>query len=195
MRNPNLSDAAIGVSPSDLRRLIDEAAIREVHLRYCRGVDRRDWDLVRSCYHPDARDFHGPYNGDIDGFIIWAKGNCEAIEITQHLTGNQLVEIDGDVAWQESYTAAFHSVRATESEPAMHRWLRLRYFDRMERREAAWRIAHRMVMLDGQWAAPAQEFPGPWLRGRYDMSDPTYNRTRQFAEYFAGQESNVPGHW
>ena len=31
-----------------LQRLLDEAAIKKVHLRYCRAVDRRDWELLRS---------------------------------------------------------------------------------------------------------------------------------------------------
>ncbi|MEY3566868.1 MAG: hypothetical protein RLZ19_882, partial [Actinomycetota bacterium] len=37
--------------------------IRDVVYRYARGVDRRDFDLVRSCYHPDATDDHGPFTG------------------------------------------------------------------------------------------------------------------------------------
>ena len=41
-----------------LQQLLDEAEIRRVHIRYCRGIDRMDWDLVRSCYHPDAIDQH-----------------------------------------------------------------------------------------------------------------------------------------
>ena len=55
-----------------LQQLLDEAEIRRVHIRYCRGIDRMDWDLVRSCYHPDAIDRHGAYNGDVEGFIDWA---------------------------------------------------------------------------------------------------------------------------
>ncbi|MER2157629.1 nuclear transport factor 2 family protein, partial [Rhodococcus sp. (in: high G+C Gram-positive bacteria)] len=37
-----------------LQDLIDKQAIREVVLTYCRGIDRLDFDLVRSAYHPDA---------------------------------------------------------------------------------------------------------------------------------------------
>ncbi|WP_268959227.1 nuclear transport factor 2 family protein [Paraburkholderia elongata] len=47
----------------------DKAEIREVHTRYCRGIDRMDFDLVRSCYHPDAIDRHGAYEGGVEGFI------------------------------------------------------------------------------------------------------------------------------
>ena len=57
-----------------LRRLLDEEAIKKVHLRYCRGIDRRDWELLRSCYHPDALDDHGDYVGGVDGFIKFCSG-------------------------------------------------------------------------------------------------------------------------
>ena len=36
--------------------LLDERDIREVLLRYCRGVDRCDAELISSCYHADAVD-------------------------------------------------------------------------------------------------------------------------------------------
>ena len=42
-----------------LQRLIDEDAIRKVHLRYCRAIDRRDFELLRACSHPDGIDDHG----------------------------------------------------------------------------------------------------------------------------------------
>jgi hypothetical protein len=38
----------------------DRWAIHDVLVRYCRGVDRLDADLVRSAYHSDAVE-HGPY--------------------------------------------------------------------------------------------------------------------------------------
>ena len=47
-----------------LQRLIDKDEIRDVMARYCRGVDRADWDLVRSTYHTDAYDDHGDYRGN-----------------------------------------------------------------------------------------------------------------------------------
>ena len=37
-----------------LARLADRLEIRDVVYRYCRGIDRREYDLVRSCYHHDA---------------------------------------------------------------------------------------------------------------------------------------------
>lgn len=39
-----------------LRLLEDRQAIHEVILRYCRGVDRSDPDLILSAFHDDAID-------------------------------------------------------------------------------------------------------------------------------------------
>ena len=41
--------------------LLDREAIREAMGRYCRGIDRLDVDLIRSAYHEDAFDDHGPF--------------------------------------------------------------------------------------------------------------------------------------
>src|SRR5258708_22710757 len=91
-----------------LQQLLDEAEIRRVHIRYCRGIDRMDWDLVRSCYHPDAIDRHGAYNGGVEGFIGWAAELLPNFEATQHFTGNQYVEVHGDVALAGPHTPTIH---------------------------------------------------------------------------------------
>jgi len=46
------------MTESALEELVARNAITEVLYRYCRGVDRRDWELLRSCYHPEAQDDH-----------------------------------------------------------------------------------------------------------------------------------------
>ncbi len=80
--------------------------------RYCRGIDRRDYELVRSCYHPDATDDHGGYQGGVDGFIDYIKAGLPRFEQTMHMIGNIPIDIDGDVAQSEAYTLAFHRVPA-----------------------------------------------------------------------------------
>ena len=57
--------------------LLDKQAIWEVMLRYCRSIDHRDHDLVRSTYHPDAYDDHGSFVGGIDDLI---KANSSELE-------------------------------------------------------------------------------------------------------------------
>ena len=60
----------------DTRQLVADAIgfaewIVEDPDRRKKGLEqaRRDMDMVRSCYHPDATDAHGHYNGDVEGFI------------------------------------------------------------------------------------------------------------------------------
>ena len=161
-----------------VEQLIDEAAIKSLHLRYCRGVDRLDWVLVRACYHPDATDDHGSYSGGIDGFIAWAAAGLPRFESTTHFTGNQLVEVDGDTAWAEHYAIVYHRRAAGPDGPAADLIANVRYVDRVERRAGDWRIAARIVVVDSE---KVEAVDATWLgdrhqRGRRDHSDLSYRR-------------------
>jgi hypothetical protein len=173
-------DVVCGDVNADVERLVAEAAVRDVHSRYCRGIDRMDWDLVRSCYHPDAVDNHGPYKGDVEGFIGWVSGLLPAYESTTHFVGQQLVEVDGDVAWHEAYCRAYHRSKATDDAPASDSILNIRYVDRMERRGGQWRIAARVVVVDSARTDPVAGDPdvgSEWVQGSRDRTDPSYDRT------------------
>jgi hypothetical protein len=161
----------------ELRRFVDEAAIRKVHMRYCRGIDRMDWDLVRSCYHPDAVDDHGEYVGGIEGFIEYCKAGTPSFERTFHFTGNHLIEVDGDVAAAEYYAIAYHRVGASEAKPERDLITCGRYVDRMERRAGEWRIASRVVIVDFDRVDTVSErwVPEAQLRGTRDKRDPSYS--------------------
>ena len=37
------------IAPQRLAELLAKQDIRDVLYRYCRGVDRRDYDMIRSC--------------------------------------------------------------------------------------------------------------------------------------------------
>jgi SnoaL-like domain len=163
---------------SDLQTLIDQAAIKDLHLRYCRGVDRMDWDVVRACYHPDATDDHGGYSGGIDGFMLWVASALARFECTQHFTGNQLVEVDGEVAWAEHYAVVTHRRRADDDVAAADLVVAVRYVDRVERRDGEWRIAKRVVIADFDRvdAVGASWLGGNTQPSRRDRSDPSYTR-------------------
>jgi hypothetical protein len=64
----------------DTTRLQDRLGIQDCLFRYVRGVDRRNWSLVRSAYHPDGYDDHGNYKGGIDGFIESLVRRHETVE-------------------------------------------------------------------------------------------------------------------
>lgn len=161
-----------------LQRLIDEAEIRKVHMRYCRGIDRADFDLIRSCYHADAIDDHGEYVGGVDGFIDYCKAGLPNFLSTTHFTGNQLIEVDGDSAWAETYARAYHRVPAQDGAPMKDLVVNTRYVDRFEKRGGEWRIAHRTVVVDSDRVDLVTEnwVPDSQLRARRDKSDPSYAR-------------------
>jgi hypothetical protein len=54
----------------------DARQIEQLLLRYCSGIDRRDWTLLRSCF---TDDFHGDY-GD---FGSWDSGDAIAAAMAQ----------------------------------------------------------------------------------------------------------------
>jgi hypothetical protein len=160
----------------DLQYLLNDRAIRDVHVRYCRGIDRTDWDLVRSCFHPEAQQDYGDYKGGVDGLIDYAKRGS-IFQFTMHFVGNQSVVIKDDTAWCESYTYAFHkTVKLGEAPPAF--WnMNLRYIDRLTQREGRWAIIKRTMIMDSMTSGPAQlELPdftklfNKGIRGRADLS-------------------------
>lgn len=184
------SNGTDAVDPAELRVLLDEQAVRNVHLRYCRGVDRHDWDLVADCFHEGGVDNHGLYDGGYEGFIEFAKGFVDAAEVSLHIVGNQLVEVEGDVAWHEANCVYYERSIASDDYPAYDRTVLFRYFDRMERREGKWGIVDRVVIVDGERQAPIHDslLPVPdWHLGTTDRTDPSYNRSVPQVEYLAGR--------
>lgn len=158
-----------------LERLLATSAIRDVVYRYCRGIDRRDLELVRSCYHADARDEHGGYVGGVEGFLQHALAGLSRCERTLHFIGNVLVEVEGDRARCESYALAFHRLPGREEQPPRDRVVALRYLDVFTRRSGEWRIALRRCV--SEWTrtdpvGPGWDFPPAWLRGEFSPADP-----------------------
>jgi ketosteroid isomerase-like protein len=186
--------ASVGTSSAELApevlQLLDEAAIRRVHLDYCRGIDRRDWDLVASCYHADAIDYHGPFVGGVKEFIEWGTEALAAVETTTHFVGNQLIDVDGDVARHEAYVLAFHRIKGDRDNPAVDWVVNVRYLDRMERRDGEWKIADRLVIHDSDrrdFVAGSGALSPGWLRGGPSPEDPSYSRAATWAEYLAAR--------
>lgn len=161
-----------------LAELLDKREIEDVVLRYCRGIDRRDFDLVRSCYHPDAIDRHGSFEGSVDAFVDWVDGLTARYAWSMHLVGNVLIDLGPereDRAACETYGVAMH--RGAEPAPALNLATGFRYLDRFERREGRWRIAERTAI--GVWSLPVPaeawwKIPENHLRGRRDAHDALY---------------------
>jgi hypothetical protein len=155
--------------------LLDERAIRTVVLTYCRGIDRMDRGLVRSCYHDDAVEEHGSFRGTIDEYIEWVWTVLARYDRTVHLVANQLVELRGDRAHCETYGIAFHE--GDPEDPTKNLTTGFRYLDRFERRDRGWKILQRVAVTDWCRLLPAESrwaIPDHLLAGGRGSADPLY---------------------
>ena len=154
----------------------DDRAIREVVLRYCRGVDRLDLELVRSCYHPDATDSHGSFNGGLEEFLTWVERILRRYTMTMHYIANQLVDASGDDrARCESYGVAVH--RTAGGEARGNLTTGFRFIDDFERRQGEWRIVRRVATTEWVQVSRAEDqwpVAPTFVAGRRDRSDPVY---------------------
>jgi hypothetical protein len=135
-----------------LRLIEDRQAIHDVIIRYCRGVDRSDPDLVLSAFHDDAIDNHFgavlPFREAI-GTLKAARsadGRPTSKTTSMHNICNVLIELEGDVARCETYVTVI--VRIPHEGGAIDWTHAGRYVDRFERRQGEWRIAYRTVVYD-----------------------------------------------
>ncbi|WP_412520793.1 nuclear transport factor 2 family protein [Actinomadura madurae] len=152
--------------------------ITEILHRYCRAVDRGDWDTVREGYHDDAIENHGPYQGGVDGFIDFVKSRAEdpAVIRLHHLTTINITVV-GDVAYSEAYyTCPGRLAGADEQGVGALRVIDGRYVDRFERRNGKWRVAHRVAVVDfvRYQSALDDDFATAFARGASDRTDPSY---------------------
>ncbi len=157
-----------------VQEMLDKAAIREVLWRYCRGVDRRDADIVTSCYHPDAHDDHAgnTYTGETvgQGLVDWM--NEIMIKTTHNITTNT-IEVNGDDAGSESYTTSMHIAKGQDGGENRTMLSVARYIDRFERRNGEWRIISRLVVPEFTGLATMQMLPFQSL-AKQDRTDPSY---------------------
>lgn len=157
-----------------LQELLDRAAITDALLTYAHAVDRQDFALARSCYHPDAVDDHGRYHGDLDGLIAFFETLGPLLRATTHQMGPPWIHLDGDVALVQTYCLYRREMHDAPPEQAVMQGLR--YLDRFERRKGHWAVAHRRIVLDWEQSGavpPAPPSGGTWSRGAQGVDDPS----------------------
>ena len=137
------------------RALLDQIELRQLVMRYCRGIDRRDFALVRSCYHDDAIDDHGGmFTGSADDYVVWVAEALKGMECTIHSIGNSIFAVDGDTAEGEHYSYNFHRTRPPERQELV---IHGRYLDRYERRNGVWKFSYRRIVFDHGYMKPVDE--------------------------------------
>ena len=130
-----------------VEQLSDIQSIRDVALRYCRGVDRLDEDLMKSAYWPDATDDHGTFVGNAMEFCEMCMIGHLRWRSTSHCVLNHYIELDEDGIHGrgEVYNVTYLFQKDEEILDTWHG----RYLDIYEKRNDEWRIIERVCVHEG----------------------------------------------
>jgi SnoaL-like domain len=164
---------------ADVLELIDRQRIWECLLRYTRGMDRLDRELVLSAYHCDGMEDHGALIAACGAFVDQVLGFHRSSEIlTQHIMSNHRCELEGNVAHAETYVSCYSVNREGKGSYSMGRFI-----DRLEKRDGRWGIVDRVCVREGSTDFPRNDFvenfrvqPGSLHRSTRDRTDPSYLR-------------------
>jgi hypothetical protein len=153
-------------------RLLDRDDVAACLLRYTRGVDRHDSELMESAFTPNAHLDYAAFVGGPAELARWLNEVHEQFYRAHlHYSTNFTIEIDHDIAHAESYFFAC-LWRKDESGADVASG---RYVDQLERTPDGWRIARRLTVLE--WSASLDPAALPAVippRARWDASDPSY---------------------
>lgn len=163
-------------SLTNTEQLLHRQAIVDTLGQHSRGLDRGDPELIKSAYWPEATVDYGAFKGDAHQFAeLIGPALASAYELTQHLLGQSLVDINGANARSETYVQARHLLLgATEELNFVGR-----YLDSFECREGEWKMMHRQVVMD--WSlnsavtdARNSEAFAALSKGKNTGDDPSY---------------------
>jgi hypothetical protein len=162
-----------------VEELVAKQAITDVIYTYCRALDRMDWDLAQTVWHPDGTADYGAgmYQGTGPGFLEWVWTQHAGMMGHSHQITNILIDVDGAHAASEAYVTAALRLPADDGAQATEIVSRGRYVDTWSRRGGRWAIDHRRFAEDftSTYQVTAMEPADDELRtGRRDRDDPSY---------------------
>jgi hypothetical protein len=154
---------------SNLEQLLDRAAITDVVNRYATGLDRRDWQLLRSIF-ADEIDMEytsvgikaGRYSAD-----RWVRSSevlFAGFGPTQHTLTNHAIELHGDTAHCVVYMRAEHFI--VDDAPAENRWTIGGYY------------TVDLISVQKTWRVHAMGLHVTWQTGNRELSNLAIERGR-----------------
>ena len=132
---------------AQIQELVDKAGIREVMMRYARGIDRRDMDLIASTFTSDAYAKYGEREScGRDDIVSALRSSTSRFDRSTHSMGDQQVSISGDTAEVETYAIDYllYTIEGKQYQSIGG----LRYQDKMVRRDGRWLVQHRSLLTD-----------------------------------------------
>jgi len=149
--------------------LQDQLAISTLMQRWALARDTGDWQALSATAHPGAAMTTTWFDGTFEAFVescraSWAKGSR-----SQHFLGGTAADVEGDRAIAQTRMSI--NVRSRLDGVEVDAVCHGRFFDRVEKREGAWRIAKRSVIYEKDRLDPvdpqARISLDPALLGRF----------------------------
>ncbi|WP_156679506.1 nuclear transport factor 2 family protein [Sphingomonas profundi] len=135
------------IDAGTVRRLVDEADIRDVLGRYASAVDWMNWPVAESLFWDDAEmDFGDMFRGSRADFMPFLIGLEEGYKRRMHLFGMPRIALRGDGADVE--LASITHVRVAGEDQRTDSFIYGRYMIGMERRGGVWRMTRLLFMLN-----------------------------------------------
>ena len=127
-----------------LQEVVDRQDIYDRLMRYLRGIDRNDGDLVQDVFWPDALVDHGhsAFRGEGIGPFFGDMSQHTTVHQVHHVT-NIVFEHYGTEAITEAQAWYVAETERNNEPYLVHR--SVRYIDRWDKRDGEWRIFHRTV--------------------------------------------------
>jgi SnoaL-like domain len=161
----------MSIDPQALATLIAREQIRELALLYCRGVDRKDIELLKTLYTADATDHHGRhFSGTAAEYMRFLEKSFPYMRYSGHHVCNHLISVDGDQGEGEVYALAYHLIPDGKG-GFVEDFAAVRYIDRYRKENGRWLFASRVVSFDFRSARP---FPTPEGAAPPPAEDPSY---------------------
>jgi uncharacterized protein (TIGR02246 family) len=133
-----------------VQRLIDEADIRDLILRFAQALDAKDWRGYAETFAPDAVfEIMGQHRSGRDAIAAGPERDLQRYDRLQHFVANQVVQVDGDVARGRWYVIAIHIPDA--GAPDRHADAGARYRFVAHRTGEDWHFSE--VVLEMVWTA------------------------------------------
>jgi 3-phenylpropionate/cinnamic acid dioxygenase small subunit len=142
------------VSPLSLQEISDRLEISDLLTRYTRAIDAKDFELLDTCFTPDAFvDYtsSGGIKGAYPEVRAWLAKALAPFPAMMHFVGNSSVELDGDQAKTRTYVINPMAVAADGG--SRHAFtVDAHYDDKLVRTSEGWRIEERIeeqIILEG----------------------------------------------
>jgi 3-phenylpropionate/cinnamic acid dioxygenase small subunit len=134
------------MAPMTPQAIADRIEIDDLLIRYATAIDTKDWDLLASCFTPDAFiDYTsaGGIKGRFPEVKQWLAQVLVAFPMTQHLIANRVVVLAGDSATSRS--AFYNPMGLPGDAGGLILFFEGGYYnDKLVRTPGGWRIAERI---------------------------------------------------